>query len=203
VKILGLSDRVVSLVNGPTLKRTFGDVDLVLGCGDLPASYLEYVLTVLNVPLIYVPGNHDPDFMRVPGGIGADDRRVQVKGLTILGLGGSRRYKLEGQHQYSERQMAVRAVPHLLALTLRRWAGHRPLDILLTHSPPFGVHDAADLAHRGFRTFLQLIDWLRPSLLVHGHTHVARNLDPVESQVADTTVLNIYPYRTFDFPFKD
>ncbi|HVH54112.1 MAG TPA: metallophosphoesterase, partial [Actinomycetota bacterium] len=34
--------------------------DLVLSAGDLPFDYLEYLVTVLNVPLLYVPGNHDP-----------------------------------------------------------------------------------------------------------------------------------------------
>jgi Icc-related predicted phosphoesterase len=200
VKILGLSDREVSLIHGPNLKRTFGDVDLVLGCGDLPASYLEYVLTVLNVPLVFVPGNHDPDFMRVPGGIAADGRQVEVGGLRILGLGGSRRYKAEGRNQYEERQMRSRVFPHLLSLGVRRLLGGQPLDVLLTHAPPFGVHDADDLAHRGFQTFLTLIDWLQPALVVHGHTHVARNIDPVETKIGRTTVLNVYPYRVFHYP---
>lgn len=34
--------------------------DLVVSCGDLPSDYLEYLVSSLNVPLVYVPGNHDP-----------------------------------------------------------------------------------------------------------------------------------------------
>src|SRR5205823_4064430 len=34
--------------------------DLVVGCGDLPFDYLEYLVSRLDVPLLYVPGNHDP-----------------------------------------------------------------------------------------------------------------------------------------------
>jgi len=37
----------------------FGDVELVLSCGDLPYYYLEYIVSMLNVPLLYVHGNHD------------------------------------------------------------------------------------------------------------------------------------------------
>src|SRR5215210_4093008 len=59
MKILAISDEVVEFLYGPQLKEQYADVDLVLGCGDLPFYYLEYIVTVLNVPLYYVPGNHD------------------------------------------------------------------------------------------------------------------------------------------------
>ena len=39
----------------------FSEIELILGCGDLPYPYLENLLTFLNVPLFYVPGNHDPN----------------------------------------------------------------------------------------------------------------------------------------------
>ena len=35
--------------------------DLILGCGDLPFEYLGYLMNALDVPLVFVPGNHDPD----------------------------------------------------------------------------------------------------------------------------------------------
>jgi uncharacterized RDD family membrane protein YckC len=34
--------------------------DLVVSCGDLPWDDLERIVDVANVPLVYVPGNHDP-----------------------------------------------------------------------------------------------------------------------------------------------
>ena len=45
--------------------------DLVIGCGDLPFDYLEYLVSRLDVPLLYVPGNHDaslvpPDMTWMP-----------------------------------------------------------------------------------------------------------------------------------------
>ena len=30
-----------------------------MGCGDLPDYYLDYIASMLNVPLTLVPGNHD------------------------------------------------------------------------------------------------------------------------------------------------
>ena len=45
--------------------------DLVLSCGDLPFDYLEYLVSRLDVPVFYVPGNHDlglkpPDMTWMP-----------------------------------------------------------------------------------------------------------------------------------------
>ena len=34
--------------------------DVVLSCGDLPWDDLERIVDVTNVPLLFVPGNHDP-----------------------------------------------------------------------------------------------------------------------------------------------
>ena len=102
--------------------------DLILGCGDLPFEYLGYLMNALDVPLVFVPGNHDPDLSgyrlsragltlraglpaRPPwpdGAVSADGRVVDVAGLRIAGLGGCRRYR-PGPNQYSDRQQARRA----------------------------------------------------------------------------------------------
>ena len=58
MRILALSDNVVSHIYGPAIKKSSADVDLIVGCGDLPAAYLEYIVTMLPAPLVYVPGNH-------------------------------------------------------------------------------------------------------------------------------------------------
>ena len=122
--------------------------DLILGCGDLPLEYLGYLMNALDVPLVFVPGNHDPDLSgyrvsragltlraglpaRPPwpdGAVSADGRVVDVAGLRIAGLGGCRRYR-PGPNQYSDRQQARRA--RLLAARARlrrpRGAGLRQL----------------------------------------------------------------------------
>ena len=35
--------------------------ELIVGCGDLPFEYLGRLMNALDVPLVFVPGNHDPD----------------------------------------------------------------------------------------------------------------------------------------------
>ena len=44
----------------PTRARC-GGADLILACGDLPFEYLGSLMNALDVPLVFVPGNHDPD----------------------------------------------------------------------------------------------------------------------------------------------
>src|SRR6266852_5450057 len=97
--------------------------ELVVACGDLPFEYLGYLMNGLDVPLVFVPGNHDPDLSGYrqsraglltlagfpaaapwpDGALSADGTVVDAAGLRVAGLGGCVRYG-EGPHQYTERQ---------------------------------------------------------------------------------------------------
>ena len=68
----------------------------------------------------------------------------------------------------------------------------RYLDILITHSPPFGIHDDEDPAHRGFKAFLRFMARFRPRYLLHGHRHVYRP-EPCKTRYLGTEVINVYP----------
>jgi Icc-related predicted phosphoesterase len=48
------------------------------------------------------------------------------------------------------------------ALLMNRVSCGRYLDILITHAPPFGIHDGTDRAHRGFEALLRLMARFRP-----------------------------------------
>jgi Icc-related predicted phosphoesterase len=201
MQILGLSDQVVGFVQSPAIREKFGGVDLIVGCGDLPAAYLEYAVSMLNQPLVYVPGNHDPDDFNVQGGIDQDGRLSRIAGLWIAGLGGSRRYKSDGRHQYNEFEMGMRLMRWIPRLALRRLVRRHGLDILVTHSPPRFIHDAEDWAHRGFVVFRAFIRLVRPRLMLHGHAHIHRNLDVVETEFLGCRVLNVFPQKLIEFPF--
>lgn len=196
MKILALSDSVVDQIYSAWVLERFSDVDLIVGCGDLPADYLEYVVTQLNVPLVYVPGNHDPDDYPVPGGISIDGRVEVINGVRIAGLGGSQRYKSRGRHQYTEQQMFYRMVRLLLTVRART----RGLDILVTHAPPRGVHDGEDLTHQGFEAFHRFLQMARPRLMLHGHIHAHPNLAQMQTELYDTLVVNVYPYQMLGWP---
>ena len=60
MKILAVSDQVVERLYSLVPQGHFTGVEMILGCGDLPYSYLEFMVSMLNVPIFYVPGNHDP-----------------------------------------------------------------------------------------------------------------------------------------------
>jgi Icc-related predicted phosphoesterase len=142
-------------------------VRLVLSCGDLPGDYLDALANRFRVPLLYVRGNHDGrSGDRLPPGENIHGRVVTVGGLRILGFEGSHWYNGEGV-QYTEWQMwwmVMAARPGV-------WRA-RGVDIVVTHAPPYGVHDASDVCHTGFKAFRALVGTLRPRYFVHGHTHL-------------------------------
>ena len=206
MKILALSDRVVDAIYSPQACDLYGDVDLVIGCGDLPYYYLEYVVTVLKVPLMYVHGNHDAvqymsDGRRVSqpeGCISLEGRIIEYKGLLLAGLGGSMRYQPGAIHQYSEGEMRSRVMGLIPQLATNYLQHGRPLDVLVTHSPPFGIHDGEDLPHTGFKAFLTLMKYAKPRYLLHGHTHLYRRDSVSRSEFEATQVVNVYPNRVIE-----
>jgi len=205
MKILAVSDQVESRLHSPLLREAFASVDLLIGCGDLPYEYLEYMISSLNVPLLYVPGNHDPMYnpnnprARVEGGEHIDQRVVTVKGLTVAGLGGSLQYRPDSVNQHTQSDMYFRMLPLLPALTWNRLRVGRGADILVTHSPPKGIHDDVDPAHTGLQAINTLIALFKPRFLLHGHTHNYRGnlLDP-RTQVGQTLVINVFPYKLIE-----
>jgi Icc-related predicted phosphoesterase len=205
MKILAISDDVVPQIYSAGIRTRLADVDLVLSCGDLPAYYLEYIVTVLNVPLYYVLGNHAEEIVvseggdrRGPGGcVDIDGRVVEYRGLLIAGLEGSMRYR-EGPYQYTQGQMGRKASRLGARLLRNRITKGRWLDVLLTHAPPLGIHDGSDLCHTGFRAFLQVMERLKPQYLIHGHSHVYSQLQPTMTQYRDTMVVNAHPYRIIE-----
>src|SRR4051812_23231762 len=114
VNILAVSDHIEALVYSDHIRERFGQVDLVLSCGDLPPSYLEFIVSSLNVPLYGVRGNHDhgqafnaiPHGSLGPGTLDIHAQAVQEHGLLLAGLEGSLDYN-GGPHQYSEAGMRL------------------------------------------------------------------------------------------------
>jgi Icc-related predicted phosphoesterase len=206
VKILAVSDRVVDLIYGPQIRERFGDVDMVISCGDLSYSYLEYIVSMLNVPCFYVHGNHDgPEYLsdgrtltEPCGWINLDGRTVRAKGLLVGGLEGSIRYKPGAPYQYTEREMSLRVWRMAPELLLNRVFTGRFLDIFVSHAPPFGIHDGKDWPHRGFKAFLAMMTRFRPRYLLHGHKHVYA-LESCHTRYLGTEVINVYPYRVIEF----
>ena len=125
--------------------------------------------------------------------------RKKTKGLelavAILGLGGCPLYN-GGPHQYTEKQLRRRYWK--LWWKLRRARG---VDIILTHAPARGYGDLDDPVHRGFDFFLELMDKLQPSYLIHGHVHPSYKIrNRGDLQYGNTTIINACGYRILEIP---
>ncbi len=219
-RLLAVADEVDRELYDPQIKEL--DVDLVVSCGDLPFDYLEFILTTLSVPLIFVPGNHDPDlkgrpmdgdimwltktgFKRSwetdppgpPGGISADGRIVDEAGVRLAGLGGSVRYS-RGPNQYTQRQMRSRAVRLELRDRWKRATSGRGVDVLIAHSPPAGLgDDPDDPAHQGFDAFHRLTRTLSPRLFLHGHVHPFGTATP-PNRLGTAVVHNVVGHKVLE-----
>ena len=205
MKILAVSDEVIERLYSLSTAGHFNDVELILGCGDLPYPYLENLISFLNVPLFYVPGNHDTTYSPqdsrtyVQGGSNLDLKLIRHKTFLIGGLGGSVLYRPDGANQYTQTESYFRAFQFLPRLILNKMNYGRALDILITHSPPFGIHDEDSQAHQG----LKAINWLtriaKPRYHFHGHTHFQRrNLSVSETTSGQTKIMNIFPYKVIE-----
>jgi len=206
MKILTLSDTVDDRVYSSAIRERFGDVDLIISCGDLPFEYLEFVVTMLGKPLFYVLGNHaqaliqsrDGSIKTEPEGcINLHRQLVVYKGLRLAGLEGSMRYR-PGEHQFSPLEMRLLGWRLGLKLWAHRLRHGRGLDILVTHAPPLGIHDAEDLCHRGFGAFRWLMETFRPRYLIHGHIHLYRQDAERVTRYHETLVVNTYGYQIID-----
>ncbi len=205
MKILAVSDQVIERIYTLTSQGHFQGTDIIIGCGDLPYTYLEYLVSILNVPMVYVPGNHDPEYnprfttTRAEGGSNLDLKRARVKGLLIAGLGGSVKYHPDGVNQHTQAEAFQRAARLMPGLLVNRLRYGRALDILITHSPPFGIHDDDTQAHTGLKAINWLLRWAHPRYHFHGHTHFFRqNLEDSVTKLGPTTIMNIFPYKIIE-----
>ena len=187
MKILTVSDEESPYLWDYYKPGRLAGLDLILSAGDLKASYLSFLVTMANRPLLYVHGNHDGSYATHPpeGCDSIEDTLVTVNGMRILGLGGSQMYS-RGPHQYTERQMQRRI--QRLTLKIRRAGG---VDIVLAHAPVRGFGDGDDYAHMGFEAFLPLLDRYKPRYFIHGHVHMEYGRDIARMlRRGDTTIIN-------------
>lgn len=189
MKILLLADEECKSLWDYYKPGMFDEYGLILAAGDLRSDYLTFIVTLSNKPVVYVPGNHDARYETKPpeGCICADDDVVTVKGIRIMGLGGSAYYN-GGRNQYTEKSMERRI--SRLRGKLAKTGG---VDIVLTHAAPRGLGDDTDYCHRGFEAFLTLMEKYKPVYLVHGHVHLnyGQQIERIH-HYADTTIINAF-----------
>ncbi|MBR6312303.1 MAG: metallophosphoesterase family protein [Oscillospiraceae bacterium] len=196
MRILAVSDVESNFIWDHFDPEVFSGIDLIISCGDLKASYLSFIVSMIPAPLFYVHGNHDTDYLRKPpeGCVDIDGRLISYRGLRIGGLGGCLGSSPE-PFQFTELEMARRA---------KRFAGEikkkRGIDIFVSHAAPLGFGDGDDAFHQGFAAFHTLDILHEPMLHFFGHKHLSGS--PVNKKavmkLGNTTLVNATGYRIVD-----
>lgn len=205
MKILAVSDkRQPHFLNPEFLRQHYGDVGMLVSCGDMDADYLDFISTVLNLPLFFVRGNHDTTYGDgSPGGVNLHRRIKVYQGVRMVGLEGSIRYNKDSGAQYTEGQMRWNIFQVLPTLLIARRKYGYSVDLIVTHSPPRHIHDREDNTHRGFKSFLWLLKWTRPRYLIHGHIDIYDQRTIRETHFHHTLVVNINPSRVLTIERTD
>jgi Icc-related predicted phosphoesterase len=201
MKVLVVSDQIHDLIYSETVKDRYGDIDLVLSCGDLPYYYLEFIIDALNVPLAFVRGNHairvqiseDGERTAPWGAIDLHAKCLKVNDILIAGFEGSLRYR-NGHHQYTQFEMWLLVLGLTPRLLWNKVRYGRSLDILISHAPPWQVNDMSDRAHQGFKAFRWFLRVFQPRYHFHGHVHVYNSAKRVITRFEHTDVINAYGY---------
>lgn len=198
MKILVLADQKSKYLYDFYEPEKLKDIDLIISCGDLSPTYLSFFVTLCNVPLLYVRGNHDGRYEKTPpeGCICIEDDIYEYNGVRILGLGGSMEYIPGAGNQYSEAKMKKR----VKKLRYKLWR-KKGFDILVAHAPAYQINDLSDLPHRGFEVFRTLMERYEPKFFFHGHVHAnyGRGFKRTDTY-GRTTIVNGYEYYIVEYP---
>lgn len=205
MRVLALSDQVLDFVYTPSAAQRFNGVDMVIGCGDLPYYYLEFLVDTLHKPVFFVRGNHAPNVeysqtqeREAPwGAIDLHRNLVHHNRLILAGFEGSLRYR-KGPFMYTQSEMWLMVLGMLPRLLYNRLRYGRALDVLVTHAPAWDVSDRQDTAHRGFKAFRWLLRTFKPKYHLHGHIHLYDRNEPAIVEFERTQVINAYGYQELE-----
>jgi len=148
-------------------------LDAVIVLGDIthfgPPAWAGEFLARFSVPVYAVPGNCDP-----PGTIEFIARhatllhgsKMKVGHYTFGGLGGSNPTIFNTPFEMSEEEIMESLRPVM-----------EKGMVLVTHCPPFGVHDlVVGNRHTGSTAIKTLVEEFRPIAVLSGHIHEARGI---------------------------
>ena len=162
------------------------DIELIITLWDLEYYDISY-LQVLDIPKIWIYWNHCDWFYLEQLGIkNLHLDTFDIKWIKFWGFEWSIKYK---ESKYSKMYTQEEAE--------KLFKDFEKIDILITHSPPFWIHDANDNAHIWLKAFNNYIKNKNPKYLLHWHTY------PKDKKhiYMDTEILYIYWSEIIDLKF--
>jgi hypothetical protein len=194
IRFLAVSDDVDPALGHEVNRAAIGQLDGIIGCGDLEPDYLAFLADAFHAPLAFVRGNHDR------GGRWEESRRVapgalRTGGLTRIGPLTLAALEWPGARTNEARRHEGRAwrdvVRLSVGLMVRRILGRGAPVLVLSHAPPRGLGDVGvDRYHLGYQAYRWFLDRFRPPLWLHGHVHPASVTD-WRCTHGPTTVANV------------
>jgi Icc-related predicted phosphoesterase len=158
--------------------------DVVVTLGDLEPDVLD-PLGRFPIPVLGVYGNHDDGrYLDAANTTNLHLGTATIDGVSFAGFEGSVRYTPGVPLQYTQQQ-ASRLARRLPAA-----------DVLISHSPPRGIHEEPDdRAHEGFDGLRDYVQRVGPRLHLHGHTPAPPR---APARLGATTVIHVVGHRVVD-----
>jgi Icc-related predicted phosphoesterase len=185
MKVLAISDKN-PLIDIKSVVNQEG-IELIITLGDLIREDLLPLASIKDIPKIGVYGNHDSGTYMPELGIWDMHRKIwEYKGLRFGGFQGCVRYKENPD-----------AIMYTQEEAEKLMTGFPPVDIFLSHCPPYGINDEPEeVAHQGFRALRSYLDNYHPKVWFHGHTYPSEQ--DIVRQYQSTRIEYVFRYRVIE-----
>lgn len=124
------------------------ETDVVLTLGDIEPEAVDYILMRSGrVPVYGILGDRDPAF--IPGLNNLHLASATVKGLRVGGFSGALKHKdLPNHFRPWQTWWKMLRMP--------------PVDLFISHAPPFALSASGDLTHQGFSSVDRYVERTKP-----------------------------------------
>ncbi len=179
------------------VKKNGENFSIVLVGGDLTHGgesefterFLE-MLSQLEPPVIFVPGNSDPKDLVIPSNLTSlHGKKYRLGSLFVGGLGGSNLTPFNTPFEVPDEQ-AERTLDSI-----------GPVEVLVSHCPPYHTKcdTTSSMEYIGSRPVRSYVEKYAPRLVLSGHVHEARSVD----KIGKTTIVNPGPLMFGNFAVVD